>query len=320
MAASETREDVLLGTKRLRRSRCTLHAPSLHRPPSSQCIPITHVPLRSAKGGGKQSAKDGTGKFARSAGARLRRHNEAALQRDIAQLFADWRPLLAAADLLFVSGPSSNMQSLLAASAASVGMQPTSSGSASIAASEAGDPVTAVAMADGAGLRPAGAGGPLQPPLGLGDARVRRVPFITQRPTHSELKRVLRLLGSVREVEPPPQEAAVTQQPHPQQQQQQAAGDASTALAALAAVTVDGRALGASEASARGAGDDASCKQVQQLSNMQCFGTPHIDVPVTEAACCHSPRCPACSGGCGAYQGSARRGRATGGAAAGQRS
>ena len=34
--------------------------------------------------GGKQSAKDASGKYARSAGSRLRRYNEAALQRDVA--------------------------------------------------------------------------------------------------------------------------------------------------------------------------------------------------------------------------------------------
>jgi uncharacterized membrane protein YdfJ with MMPL/SSD domain len=62
---------------------------------------------------------------------------------------------------------------------------------------------------------------------------VRRVPFVTQRPTFSELKRVLLVLGSVRPVqlleEQPEQQqqqqggAAETQKEKQRQQQQQAA-------------------------------------------------------------------------------------------------
>lgn len=47
-------------------------------------------PTCSAGQGGKQSAKDASGKFARSAGSRLRRYNEAALQRDVAGGRARW--------------------------------------------------------------------------------------------------------------------------------------------------------------------------------------------------------------------------------------
>jgi hypothetical protein len=51
--------------------------------------------------------------------------------------------------------------------------------------------------------------------LDAGDLRVRRVPFVTQRPTFSELKRVLLVLGSVRPAQ------LVEEQPEQQQQQQQ---------------------------------------------------------------------------------------------------
>ncbi len=45
-----------------------------------------HHPTHNCRAGqgGKQSAKDASGKYARSAGSRLRRYNEAALQRDVA--------------------------------------------------------------------------------------------------------------------------------------------------------------------------------------------------------------------------------------------
>ena len=47
---------------------------------------ISHHPTHTCRAGqgGKQSAKDASGKYARSAGSRLRRYNEAALQRDVA--------------------------------------------------------------------------------------------------------------------------------------------------------------------------------------------------------------------------------------------
>jgi len=66
-----------------------------------------------AKAGGKQSTKDATGKFAKSAGSRLRRHNEAALERNIAQLLTvEWREQLAACSLILVAAPGSNAKTL----------------------------------------------------------------------------------------------------------------------------------------------------------------------------------------------------------------
>ena len=144
-----------------------------------------------AKAGGKQSTKDASGKFARSAGSRLRRYNEAALQRDITALLKEWSPWLSAAQLIFLSAPGSNSRELFAA-AAEVGP---------LGAAAAG------AAAAAGGTRHAGI---LEP----GDLRVRRVPFVTQRPTFSELKRVLLVLGSLRPV----------QLLEEQQQQQQGAG------------------------------------------------------------------------------------------------
>jgi Bacteroidetes VLRF1 release factor len=66
-----------------------------------------------AKAGGKQSTKDATGKFAKSAGSRLRRHNEAALERDITQLLAvEWSQQLASCSLILVAAPGSNAKTL----------------------------------------------------------------------------------------------------------------------------------------------------------------------------------------------------------------
>eukprot|EP00198_Chlamydomonas_reinhardtii_P013555 XP_001702892.1 predicted protein [Chlamydomonas reinhardtii] len=97
-----------------------------------------------AKAGGKQSSKDATGKFARSAGSRLRRYNE--------ELLASWSDHIASADLLFAQAPASNARSL---------------------------------FSEG------------QTTLLQSNPRLRRVPFITHRPTFSETKRVLRLLTAV---------------------------------------------------------------------------------------------------------------------------
>ncbi|KAI8473580.1 MAG: hypothetical protein J3K34DRAFT_499380 [Monoraphidium minutum] len=115
-----------------------------------------------AKAGGKQSSKDASGKYAKSAGSALRRYNEGALQRDAAELMAEWRPLLDGTDLIFVHAPSSNAKLVFGAGAAGDRAAP--------------------------GERWA---------LDPGDARVRRVPFVTRRPTFSELRRVLLLLGGV---------------------------------------------------------------------------------------------------------------------------
>lgn len=64
----------------------------------SACTPL-HNQTPRAKAGGKQSSKDASGKFARSAGSALRRYNEGALARDVAELLGEWAPQLAAADL-----------------------------------------------------------------------------------------------------------------------------------------------------------------------------------------------------------------------------
>ena len=117
-----------------------------------------------AKAGGKQSSKDG--KF-HSAGSQLRAYNEQALERDIQELLSSWAGHFASAQLVFVSAPSSNSKAIFGI------------GSSSSA---------------GAG------GGSGSSPLASSDPRVRRVPFMTQRPTFSELKRVARLLASVFEI------------------------------------------------------------------------------------------------------------------------
>ncbi|KAG6613539.1 Ankyrin repeat protein [Phytophthora cinnamomi] len=54
------------------------------------------------KQGGAQSASDASGK-AKSAGATLRRYNEAALKQDVAALLLEWKDVLKDADLIFLS-------------------------------------------------------------------------------------------------------------------------------------------------------------------------------------------------------------------------
>lgn len=54
------------------------------------------------KQGGSQSASDATRGAAHSAGSSLRRYNEAALEKDIRELLADWRQMIDSAELLFV--------------------------------------------------------------------------------------------------------------------------------------------------------------------------------------------------------------------------
>ncbi|MCO5589120.1 hypothetical protein L7F22_043086 [Adiantum nelumboides] len=61
-----------------------------------------------AKAGGKQSTKDGSGRAPKSAGATLRRHNEASLHREIRELLASWKCNLEAASCIFVHAPSKN--------------------------------------------------------------------------------------------------------------------------------------------------------------------------------------------------------------------
>lgn len=55
------------------------------------------------KQGGSQSASDNAGGKAKSAGATLRRYNEAALKQDVADLLAQWKDVLASTDLIFLS-------------------------------------------------------------------------------------------------------------------------------------------------------------------------------------------------------------------------
>lgn len=54
------------------------------------------------KQGGSQSASDASRGAAHSAGSSLRRYNEAALEKDVRELLADWRQMISTADLLFV--------------------------------------------------------------------------------------------------------------------------------------------------------------------------------------------------------------------------
>ena len=65
-----------------------------------------------AKSGGKQSTKDATGKFAKSAGSRLRRYNEEALHNDIVDLLQKWKPLIDECSLILVSAPGSKVSAL----------------------------------------------------------------------------------------------------------------------------------------------------------------------------------------------------------------
>lgn len=54
------------------------------------------------KQGGSQSASDASRGAAHSAGSSLRRYNEAALEKDIRELLADWRQMIDTAELLFI--------------------------------------------------------------------------------------------------------------------------------------------------------------------------------------------------------------------------
>lgn len=54
------------------------------------------------KQGGSQSASDASRGAAHSAGSSLRRYNEAALEKDIRELLADWRKMIDSAELLFI--------------------------------------------------------------------------------------------------------------------------------------------------------------------------------------------------------------------------
>ena len=120
-----------------------------------------------AKSGGRQSVKDATGKYAKSMGASLRRHNEvrylcsqqcdsnmnaqAALERDIVEILTSWKSDLDSCDLIFTSVSASDHKAVFGGTA---------------------------------------------PPLNTADARVRKIPFATRRPTFSETKRISHLLTS----------------------------------------------------------------------------------------------------------------------------
>jgi len=54
------------------------------------------------KQGGSQSASDASRGAAHSAGSSLRRYNEAALEKDIRELLADWRQMIDTSELLFI--------------------------------------------------------------------------------------------------------------------------------------------------------------------------------------------------------------------------
>ncbi|GLC32961.1 hypothetical protein PLESTM_000008700 [Pleodorina starrii] len=140
-----------------------------------------------AKAGGKQSSKDATGKFARSAGSRLRRYNEQALERDVQELLTSWAPHVAAADLIFVQAPASNARSLF------------SEGQTTLLPS---------------------------------NPRLRRVPFVTHRPTFSETKRVLRLLTAVFRPDGVEQLLQAQRSAHVEEEAEAAAAAAAEALAA----------------------------------------------------------------------------------------
>ncbi|CAG8500521.1 16572_t:CDS:2 [Cetraspora pellucida] len=60
------------------------------------------------KQGGSQANNDNSKGKAKSAGAEIRRYNEAALQRDVRILFNQWRPLIDQSELVFVHAPGAN--------------------------------------------------------------------------------------------------------------------------------------------------------------------------------------------------------------------
>ena len=108
-----------------------------------------------AKAGGRQSGADGGGKTIKSAGSSVRRANEAALEREIRELFLVdpvWRKTILNASLIFVSASKTDERTLFSG---------------------------------------------VEAPLSRDDARVRRVPFATKRPTFNETRRVVGKLALV---------------------------------------------------------------------------------------------------------------------------
>ncbi|OJD14416.1 hypothetical protein AJ78_05241 [Emergomyces pasteurianus Ep9510] len=65
------------------------------------------------KQGGSQSAADAAHGAAHSAGASIRRHNEAALQTEIRQLLSSWKEMIDQAQLLFVRGTGNTNRKIL---------------------------------------------------------------------------------------------------------------------------------------------------------------------------------------------------------------
>ncbi|CAI5536364.1 unnamed protein product [Closterium sp. Naga37s-1] len=118
-----------------------------------------------AKAGGRQATRDGAGRAPQSAGASLRRYNEAALVKDIRALLQRWQPYLAQAQFIFVHATTPNRAALF--------------GTAAEAQASRGT---------------AGAGAVL---LQARDPRVRRVPFPVRRPTVKEALRVAHSLAHV---------------------------------------------------------------------------------------------------------------------------
>ena len=111
-----------------------------------------------AKAGGRQSGADGGGKTIKSAGSAARRANEAALEREIRELFLldpVWRKTILNASLIFVSVSKTDERTLFSG------------------------------------------GSHEKAPLSRDDARVRRVPFATKRPTFNETRRVVGKLALV---------------------------------------------------------------------------------------------------------------------------
>ncbi len=235
---------------------------------------------RRAGAGGKQSSKDASGKYARSAGSRLRRYNEAALERDIHELLAAWQQQLA------VRGGGGAAQPLLEllpgcrGAAAQLpplpGPAPTRQPAARLPAPLAPGRAPAQAAdlifvhAPGSNARvlfpDAGEqGGP--PPLAAADPRVRRIPFVLRRPTYSETKRAVRTLTTLYQ----PDLAAL------QQQQQQAAASASSSQRGEAAG-------GSSKGAAEGKQQAAPVPPAAQEQQQQAAKAKAEDPPLHKAA------------------------------------
>ena len=65
--------------------------------------------------GGRQATQDKSGKFAKSMGSQLRRHNEAALERDVSETLAAWAHELRGCHLLFVHASAANAKAVFGA-------------------------------------------------------------------------------------------------------------------------------------------------------------------------------------------------------------